>query len=134
MFDWSLLFSASFWFSFGWNPLQPTTALVMVVFFGIFTAAGIALWIVPAKRAQVDKPLCRALSRGGNVLVTTGILGILFTFFSYEQVPFLSARLWFLLIALLFLGWGGWIVWRAHILVPAEREAARVKEKFEKYL
>ncbi len=134
MFTWNLIFSWRFWFSVGWNPLQPKTAILMFVVFTILFVVGVLLWVAPRRLAKVDPPLRRALERGGNVAFTTGLLGIFFTFTAFEQASFLAGRFWFLAILLLFLGWGGWTVWRAHILVPAEREAKAIKERFERYL
>lgn len=134
MIDWKPLFSSRFWFSVQWNPLQPKTALLMVVFFALCIALGIALHLAPRYRKErIDGPLARALRRGGTVCLTTGALGIFFTFTAYEQAGILSARFWFLALLVLFLAWGGWELWRAHILVPAEREAASMRERFMKY-
>ncbi len=133
MLDWRLLLSSAFWFRLSWNPLQPGTAVLMAVFFVAFIAVGVLLWILPRKRLKADPPLRRALARGGNVCVATGLLGLLFTFTTYEQAGLFAARFWFLAIALLFLGWGGWTAWRAHILVPAERDAASIRERLDRY-
>jgi hypothetical protein len=134
MIDWHLIFSARFWFSLQWNPLQPRTAMLMAIFFAVLILVGIAMHLLPRyRKQQVDLPLGRALQRGGTVCATTGALGLFFTFTAYEQAGILSARFWFLALLGLFLGWGGWELWRAHILVPAEREAASIRERFTKY-
>ncbi len=133
MVDLTLLLSPRFWFAVQWNPLQPSTAILMASTFGVLLLAGVLLRVVPKRRKEVDLPLRRALARGGNVLVTTGFLGILLTFGAYEQAGILAARFWFLLLLALFLGWGGWALWKAHILVPAEREAASIRARFKRY-
>ncbi len=106
----------------------------MVVFFVILIVLGIAMHLAPRyRKQQIDAPLAHALQRGGSVCATTGVFGLFFTFTAYEQAGILSARFWFLALLILFLGWGGWELWRAHILVPAEREAASMRERFMKY-
>lgn len=106
----------------------------MAIFFAVLIALGIAMHLAPRyRKEQIDVPLARALHRGGTVCTATGALGLVFTFTAYEQAGILSARFWFLALLVLFLGWGGWEVWRAHILVPAEREAASMRERFMKY-
>lgn len=133
MVDLSLLLSPRFWFAVRWNPLQPSTALLMASVFGVLLLAGVLLRVVPKRRKEVDLPLRRALARGGNVLVVTGLLGVFLTVAAYEQAGILAARFWFLLLFVLFLGWSGWAIWKAHILVPAEREAASIRARFKRY-
>jgi hypothetical protein len=134
MFDWKLILNPRFWFSFQWNPMARGTAVLMFTVFVLFFAAGVLLWVLPKKVKTVDSPLRRALSRGGNVCVTTGLLGIFFTFTAFEQAGVLSARFWFLAILLLFVSWGAFVIWRSNITVPAEREASALRQKFLKYL
>lgn len=134
MVNWKLLFSVPFWFSFGWNPLQPKTALILTVFFALVFVGGIGCYLAPRYSEKIDKPLRRVLQSVAQLCLTAGILGLLWTFFAYEQVPLLSARFWMLALAIGVLVRAGFIGWTAHIIIPAEREAARVKERFEKYL
>lgn len=133
MFDWQLLTSLDFWVGVHWNPLQPKTGVLMTVFFAVWVLVGIALWFAHRVWKEIDPPLRHALSQGGTVFVTTGLLGLFFTFTSYEQAGVLSVRGWFLLVALLFLGWGSRVAWVQHITVPAHREAASMREKLDKY-
>lgn len=137
MIDWKLIVSPAFWFGLQWNPMARSTAALMYATFVIMIVAGILLWVLPKRlksMKELDQPMRKALSRGGNVCVAVGVLGTFFTFTAYEQAGILSARFWFLAILALFLSWGGWTVWRAHITVPAEREASALRQKFLKYL
>jgi|GEM_PF-1461750 len=137
MIDWRLIVSPSFWFSLQWNPMTQKTAVLMFVVFALFVVVGILFWVLPKRikgMKELDQPMRKALSRGGNVCVTTGLLGVFFTFTAFEQAGILSVRFWFLLIFILFASWGGWTIWRAHITVPAEREASALRQKFLKYL
>lgn len=134
MMNWKLLFSMPFWFSFSWNPLQPKTALMLSVFFTIIFFVGVGFYIAPRYSKKIDKPLRRIFRSCAHLCLPTGIIGMLWTFSAYEQVAILSARFWVLILAIIFLVRAIWIGWTAHIVIPAEREAARVKEKFEKYL
>ena len=134
MVDWRVLFSSKFWFSLQWNPLHVRTAILMVGFFAVMVFVGFALLVLPARRKNIDQPLRRALARGGVACVVSGFFGLFFTFTAYEQAGLLGGRFWFLFLGLGFAAWIAWVWWRAHILVPAEREAAAVRRKLEKYL
>lgn len=133
MFDWQLLTSLDFWFGIHWNPLQPKTAVLMTVCFVLWTLIGVTLWFAHRLLKTVDAPLRHALTQGGTVFVTTGLLGLFFTFTAYEQAGLLSVRGWFLVDAVLFLVWGARVWWVQHIAVPAHREAASMREKLDKY-
>lgn len=105
----------------------------MAAVFGLFLVAGATLWFFASRRDRFDPPLRRALKRFGHVFFTVGLLGLFFTLTAYEQAGVFAARFWFLLLLLIFAVWLGSEAWRAHILIPAEREAASIKERLKKY-
>jgi hypothetical protein len=57
--------------------------------------------------------------------LTNAILGLLLLFFSYEVVPFLSARFWFIL-------WGASMAIWAYFIFKASKEIPKIKEQMEK--
>ncbi len=64
---------------------------------------------------------------------SNAFVGVVFLFFNYEQVPFLSARFWFL-------GWGMLMaVWLAFIFkllvgIPAEKKRLAAAKEYRKYI
>lgn len=134
MFDLALLFSPAFWFSIRWNPLQPGTATFMAVAFGMLTLAGLLTPRIAARARQTPKFERKAWAGVGRPAVVAGILGLLFTFFSYEQVAVLSARFWFLLIGLAFLAAEVRAVRTLVLELPRLKDDAAARAAAAKYL
>ncbi|TAK05302.1 hypothetical protein EPO33_05050 [Patescibacteria group bacterium] len=103
MFDLALLLSPAFWFSIRWNPLQPNTAILMAVAFGLLAAVGALLPRIVARGRQIPKFERKAWAGVGRPAVAAGVMGMFFTFCAYQQVAILSARFWFLLVAVAFI-------------------------------
>lgn len=122
MFDLALLLSPAFWFSIRWNPLQPNSATLMAVVFGLLAVVGWFLPRIVARSRQMPKFERKAWAGVGRPAVVAGIMGLLFTFFAYEQVAVLSARFWFLLIAVAF------IVAEARAIRTLVQETPQIKD------
>jgi prepilin signal peptidase PulO-like enzyme (type II secretory pathway) len=61
------------------------------------------------------------------------IIGIVFFFFNYQQVPFLSARFWLAIWAILIIIWLFYLIKKLK-KIPKEKEKIKEKENFNKYL
>lgn len=123
MFDLALLLSPAFWFSIRWNPLQPNTATIMAVIFGLLALAGAALPRIVARGRQMPKFERKAWAGIGRPALAAGVAGLLFTFFAYQQVAVLSARFWFLLIAVAF------VIAEARAVRTLIQETPRLKDE-----
>jgi Ca2+/Na+ antiporter len=115
-------------------PLGPSLVGGIFAFFGWILMAGVAFRIaahVLRKKDKLRSGVCRRLS---SLLVTTALLGLLFLFFAYEQLPIFGMRLWFLLLFVLFIAWLARIV--AYIVkdYPKERSSLLERLNLEKYL
>jgi len=122
-----------------WMTLQPpagvTDSAGRAVFAGfvILFGLGIVIRIVNARRTN-DKAVSDAIRHVAWMCVVMGLLGAMFYFFSFQQVPFFGAPFWYLLWLLGVLAWIGWIVYFVKTLVPNRRDAVREKQAQDKYL
>ncbi len=134
MFDLRLLLSPDFWFSIRWNPLQPGTAWLMAAAFLALAVAGVLLPRLVARGTALPKFERKAWAGVGRPAIVAGALGLCFTFFAYQQVAVLSARFWFLCIAV------GFVVAEALAVrtllqeVPQLKEDLADRERLARYL
>lgn len=134
MINWQQLVSPLFWFSIGWNPLSFSAALTMAGFFAVLAAVGLILPRAATGKRHVPK-FERAAWRGvGRPAIVCGLLGLLFTFFAYEQVAFFSGRFWFLGIALGFVVSEAFACRTLFLEMPHMKEEQDEREARQKYL
>ena len=132
MFNFRLLTSPSFWFSAAWNPVTVKTVWFMALVFGALAVVGIVVLVVAGRRSHTfDAP---ALRRIAAPLIFSGVVGEVFTFFLYQQMPVLSARFWFLFLFLLFIVWLAVALRGFFVTVPKLKAVASSRAEFEKYL
>lgn len=115
-------------------PLGPSLIGGIFAFFGWFIIATIALRIVAHVLAKKDPLKADIFARLAQMMQTIGGLGLLFLFFTYEQLPVLGMRLWFLVLFVWF------AVWLVRITLHVVRDYPKLRtdqvqrQKFEKYL
>lgn len=127
------LLTPQYWFSLSPTPFQPWAERFLLVIFGAFVVFGILTWIFELK-GRFDKPMKRALERAASLLVWSGVVGFLLWSFSYERIPILSMRFFFLL----WLAWVLWGFWRIYryvwIEIPERARRERARAEREKWL
>lgn len=69
-----------------------------------------------------------------NLLVTLGILGLLLTFFRWQQIPYFSARIVWLALAIGGLIWLLLIIYYRQVRLPKKILQLKVAERKKKYL
>ena len=103
-------------------------------FFGWFIIATVILRVVAHGLKERDSLRAEIFLRTASLLATTGFLGFMFLFFSYEQLPFLGMRFWFLF---LFLSFTVWLLRIALFVVkdyPVLKSERAEKERVRRYL
>lgn len=115
-------------------PLGPSLVSSILSFFAWFVVVSLVLAVL-ARWVRKSYPHASGVSRQfSNLFAWTGVLGLLFLFFTYEQIPLLGMRLWFLLIFAYFGYRLGKIAWYLVREYPAERREDEERERIEKYL
>lgn len=119
------------WFGFYPGPLTQFWQITLIVITVIFLASIVVTW---RGYNRNKKTLYAKLWLAGyNFALTGTIIGALLLFFTYESVPFLSARFWF---ALWVLGQGAWgyIIFSRLKQLPKIKEEIAAKKEFNKYV
>lgn len=129
----SPLFSPSFWFDLSPNALSPGFDKAFFVAFSLLVLAG-AVARVMARHKKDDRYLVKAYLMVGDMLVAMGLLGMVFFFFTYEEIYLLGARFWFLVWGIGFLFWISYIVKYVKVKIPAMRAEVKEKNQQNEYL
>ena len=121
----------SYWFS---QPYIARGGLAWVWFGGFMALliGGVALQI--ARQYQTEALKKEVLRRWVNLLLTMGILGLIWMFLRQERIPVLAWRAWLLIWLALGLVWLYKIFRYSIKRLPAIRAEQAEKERMEKYL
>lgn len=114
------------------QPMVWRGLVVLIVINILLIALGaIAFWAIPKTK---DGLKVKGLRRIMHLGLTMGILGLVYTFFAWQSVAFLSARFWILILVIVALVWGGFIARYFTTEVPKLRSKIEDKRKFDKYI
>lgn len=123
------LFSSAYWFELIPGPLGQSGKIFFLILLLVFLIGAIATAIYK-KRTKLYK---RTLIRAYDFFVGNFVLAIIFFFFRYENLPFLSGRFWLAAWFLLIIGWLYYILKDLKGL-PEKRKEAELKKIKEKYI
>lgn len=127
------IFSLSFWL----NPNPPQFLLWTDRFLLVLVVACTVVGIVTAvirSRPGFDKWMRRGLSKIAALMITMGLAGLLLYAFSYERIPYLSMRVWWIAWLLIVAVWVWFVARYFRIDIPAARKQRIEREQFEKWL
>jgi len=128
----SKFFSLNYYFDP--NPLMDVRTLrLMLAFFVIMVVIGIGIKIYEKakKLSHIENKLA---DKYFSLLVVMGFVGILLTWFRYENAYFVSARFWTLIWLAFFIIWLVSILRYQYKVVPLAKKQAEQKKIFAKYL
>ncbi len=120
----------NFWLSMNPGGLTQGVIRVIIVFLISLFVAVVVLKLLKNRKRNLYNKIWNKLY---FFSFTNLIIGLVLLFFSYEMLPFLSMRLWFLL-------WGAsMIVWLVFILkvlneIPKVKEKMAKEDEYKKYL
>ncbi|HTX87091.1 MAG TPA: hypothetical protein VMC41_03425 [Candidatus Nanoarchaeia archaeon] len=125
----SNLLTVQFWFNQSPGPLINSSRYILLGSIGFFILAALIAFFLK-KRRDFYQPFWGKLMIS---FIANAIIGVLLYFFSQQMIPFLSARLWFLL-------WGiGFAAWMILIIayvkqLPAKRKKFLAEREYQKYI
>ncbi|MFA6423730.1 MAG: hypothetical protein WCV83_00255 [Candidatus Magasanikbacteria bacterium] len=127
------ILKASYWF------YQPFIAVGGVKWFWIvgflaLVLAGMVAKIVRIYNQKISQSTREVLRRAGNMLIITGLLGLLWMFFRQQQVAFLAWRFWLVLWIVLFVWWGYKVIFYATKRLPLISTEQAKKDLMERYM
>ncbi len=127
------LLSLSFWFGLQPPPLHYWSVRLFLVFFCACICIGIVAKTYGVRRA-LDRFVRRAIERTGDLFLIMGVFGLLLFFFSYEQVPVLSMRLFYLVWLAVFVIWARGIYRYVRVEIPEKYARQARRTEMEKWL
>lgn len=133
MISFKPLIDPSFWFRLDPDYLSPLFEKGFFILFAAMIILGALVRIV-ARKKGTDRFAKDVKMRWGAMLLTMGLLGLVWFFFTYEGVSLFGARFWFLIWLV------GGTVWAVSILryaknkIPGMKEQAKSHADANKYL
>lgn len=114
------------------QPRQFQFLLPAVIIFGAAVIASILIWIfLKTSKAPYKEKIKSAIS---NWLLWLGISGLILVFFRWQEIPYLSARILFEILFLVFLIWLGFILKYLIFNYKKDKDNFAERMRFEKYL
>lgn len=113
--------------------VYPSTVKIMIVIGAILLVIALGLKIY-ALKAKLPGYQVKLFDRIAVWFATFGALELLWTWFRYERVSYLSARFWSVIILLIALWWAYriFLYWRK--VVPQAQKQAQTHQQYLKYL
>lgn len=125
------LFYSSYWLN---QPVIATKSVYFVWLIGLLVvfAGGLAALIAASfTKTNLNKTI---LKKFGDLFTNMGIAGLFFFFCRQQSVPLFGLRIWFLIWAVVFAVWLGFVLKYLLKRVPAIKTEQEEKAKKEKYL
>jgi amino acid transporter len=126
------LFSPSYWFDLTPVRLSSGFEVGFFVLFAVMIVAGLAFRIV--RKNRQDKFERIVLERATVLSLTTGFLGLLWLFLTFEEISIFGARFWFLILVFIFVFMLVRLIRYKRIQVPQLRLLEQSKAEVNKYL
>jgi hypothetical protein len=124
------LLSLSYWFNSRPGSLEATPAKVLMGALALFFIGFIFFRIVKKSK---NGPFYKIFSRLSTFSLSNFFIGLFLSFFSYELIPVLSSRFWYLLWILGMITWLIFIALEIKKIPDKKRKIAEEKE-FRKYI
>lgn len=121
------ILASSYWFyqpfiAIGFAKLFWTGAFLMLVLLGLIAK------IVRVAKKDINGRTKEILRRSGNLLLTMGLLGLLWFFFRQQQVAFLAWRFWLVLWVALFASWLYKVLFYTFKKLPVKGDQSKIDE------
>jgi amino acid transporter len=127
------IFQGSFWFDLFPSALSPLFERGFFFLFAAIVFAGAALRII-ARRSEYDRDQKLIMRTVATACTVMGLAGLVWLFFTYQEVYLFGARFWFLI----WLAIAMYVTYRlvrfARVDVPAMKEARNIQKEINEYL
>ena len=125
------LLTLNFWFNMRPGAIGVGAFRAILVFVVILAALTLAFYFL---KKQNQFGFYKRIFNGlNNLCLANTIIGLFLLFFVYEQLPFLSMRIWLLLWLLGILVWLGFII-NSMLKIPKLKKNQAKEENYQKYI
>jgi len=121
-----------FWFRPRSLPFFDSTLYFLLGLFAGFIVLAIIFKVLSLKDKEVMRR--RVWRKLWVCFLTIGLLGELINFFTWSGAAYLSMRVWYLVLLIVFIVWLVFIIIYAVKKLPEQKKKASEKDEFEKYL
>jgi len=128
------LFTIDYWFNTRPTALEPFFQEFFFYFFITLIVGALVIGIIAKRKKKADPWIAQGFQRISSWCLTMGVAGLVIFFFTYERLPFLSMRFWYLLWFIAAIAWLIQIVHFFKTRVKVEKMKITEKENIEKYL
>lgn len=112
--------------------MQARALIILAIIFGLGIILAIVFKLISEKTKDGLK--IKGWRRFFHLLLTMGILGYVYLFFAWQDIPLLAGRFWLLIWLVTVLVWQAFILRYLFFVVPKLRRDIDQRRKFEKYL
>lgn len=125
----SNLLTAKYWFSVNPGALMPSAFNILIGVTVFFFLASVVFLFLKKK-----KSLYRGVFTSSyNLSITGFIIGLVFLFFHYENLPFFTARFWLAIWVIIMAVWFFYIIKKVR-RIPERKEEIEKEKELKKYL
>lgn len=126
----SNLLTLNYWFNLRAGELETKANKIFIIFLLILAIFYVVIIFLKRKRKDA---YTKIYVRAASFFFTNFFLGLILWFFTYESIPFLSARFWFLI------WFGSMIAWKVSIIkniitITKSKELYKKENEYKKYL
>jgi hypothetical protein len=124
------ILSIRMWTNIRPGSLQPEYQKLLLLIVAVLFIFSIVFNLLKNRKRNLLNKIWQKLA---NFSVSNFIISVLLLFFTYELVPFLSMRLWFLFWGIEMLVWLFFVV-KIFLKIPELKEKIKKEEEFKKYI
>ena len=124
------LLTVGYWFNMRPGAIEGNFQLAFVFFLGTLFALAFIFWLLKKRQKGIYTKIWSKLFSFSYINL---IIGLFLFFFTFELLPFLSMRIWFLIWLLAMVAWIGYIV-RMLLQIPKIKEENAKLKAFNKYI
>jgi amino acid transporter len=134
MFDIQPLLKLSYWFDKRPPGFEPFFQQSLFFFFGALVVLALVITVVVKKKKKESPWIAKGFQKISSWCLSMGIAGLIIFFFTYERIPLLSMRFWYIVWLV------GAVVWLVFIVrffmkkIPEEKARIAEQKNKEKYL
>lgn len=128
------LLRASFWFAPAAIPFSPWIGTTILIVMSALTVIGIGCVVYRSYAKGLDKGTRKLLARYASFALTMSAIGFFLYFVTWQGIPFLSMRFWFVIWGILLVVWLVPILLFQFKTLPAERAQTQARSVNDKWL
>lgn len=122
----------SYWFTLRPAEVGGLSGQMIFGFFVLLFVLGIVGRIVSLQKKD-DRYIRDLGQRAGTLLITMGLLGVFFFFFSYERIQLFGSRFWYVFWLIGFVVWAFFLIKFARQTIPQMKERETMRAEKQKY-